>query len=55
MKKNKSFNQRKPKSITTDNNIFNFENKKIEDVNKNKINIINNNKIKQPKYNNINC
>ena len=48
MKKNKSFNHKKPKSISTDNNIyisvFNCEVKTKEDINKNKINIPNNNK-----------
>ena len=43
MKKNKSFNQKKPKSISTDNNIyisvFNCQLKTKEDINKNKINI----------------
>ena len=50
MKKNKSFNQKKPKSISTDNNIFNCDVKKKEDINKNKINIPNNNKIKYNNY-----
>ena len=49
MKKNKSFNQKKPKSISTDNNIFNCEVKTKEDINKNKINIPNN---KKKLYNN---
>ena len=53
MKKNKSFNQRKPKTISTDNNILICQNKKKEEINKNKININNNNKIKT-KYNIIN-
>ena len=39
MKKNKSFNYKKPKSISTDNNIFNCEMKKKEDINKKKVNI----------------
>ena len=50
LKKNKSFNYKKPKCISTDNNIFNCETKKKEDINKNKINIPNNNKIKYNNY-----
>jgi hypothetical protein len=53
MKKNKSFNQKKPKSISTDNNIyisvFNCQLKTKEDINKNKINI---QKDKKKIYNN---